>query len=137
MGISNPVVGYSGYSATDDVLQTDPTVYVTGSTSYELLFSGKIIEDIAAYSKLRFKATMKDDNNNAGTTSCQLRIDGSAVATVSEAGAVYVTDSEDFTVPNDVRRGDIIDIYGKKSFAGSGSIKDVSICGARSPVIYD
>lgn len=135
MGISSPAIGYSGFIASDVVIWTDPTVYVASSTSSVEILWGSIIEDIAANSKLRFKATLKDDNNNAGTTYCYLRINGSTIATVSESGAAYVTDEDDFDFT--YKRGDLVAIAVKKSFAGTGSIKDISITGSRSPIIIN
>jgi len=134
MGISSPQIGFSGFVATDDVLQTDPTVYNTASTTPEEKITGSIITDVAAGSTLRFKATIR---NNAGGNKCKcrIRINGVTLVTLEEGGGAYVTHSGDFTV-NDPR-GSIITIAVWKSLAGNGDVKDITLCGAPSPAKFD
>jgi len=134
MGISSPAVGFAGFVATDVVLQTDPTVYNTASTTPEEKITGALISDVSYGSTLRFKATLR---NNAGGNycKCRLRINGVTVASVQENGGGYVTHSDDFQI-TDVR-GSIITIAVWKSLAGNGDVKDISICGSPSPAKFD
>jgi len=134
MGISSPQIGFSGFVATDDVLQTDATVWNANSTTPVEVMTGSIITDVAMGSKLRFKAALR---NNAGGNKCKcrIRINGVTLVTLEEGGGAYVTHSGDFAVTDP--RSSIITIAVWKSLAGNGDVKDISICGAPSPAIFD
>jgi len=134
MGISSPSIGYSGFAATDVVLQTDPTVWNANTTTPVEVITGSIITDVANGSKLRFKATIR---NNAGGNKCKcrIRINGVTLVTLEEGGGAYVIHSGDFVV-NDPRSS-IISIAVWKSLIGNGDVKDISICGSPTPAIFD
>ena len=133
MGISSPAKGYSGWVATDDILQQDTTVYQATTTGYVEILSGFILEDIAQGSKLRFHAQLKDDQAAAGSMACRLYIGGVVAVTLEESGNGYVLHYEDFNF--EYQRTVPISIRVRKSVAGTGSVKNITFGGLRSPVI--
>jgi len=131
MGISSPKVGYTGYVASNTTLQNDTTEYSTTSTSGVSKITGTWIEDVAAGSKIRFKADLK--KAGGGSTWLYLYIGGVQITSFNENNVAYQSHTTDLTVS--WHRGDAIDIRLKSTVAGTAYVDNVEFCADPSPII--
>jgi len=135
MGISSPKVGYTGYVASDTILQKKTNEYTTSSTTPTEVLTGKWIQDVNADSTIRWKAELKCTTGVGGRTYVYLYINNVLKATLDDNNAAYQAHEDDITV--DWNRGDVISIRLKINVGGTAAVKNNEFCGDQSPVILN
>lgn len=136
MGIAAPLTRAS-YNATDNVMLLDETEYTTTETSYELQTTKNQIEVMAQDSTLRIKIWIEKDGVPAAPPiKCQCRYyNGSSETTLftEENPGGYAEFINDIS-PAWVNGGELR--FYLQSVAGrTAKLKDISICGERSPYV--
>jgi len=131
MGYASPVpTGYEGYSASADVLVEHPAEETT-SISYVKKAEFELLSELSPTSILRF---MVDINSvNAGAY-CRTswRINAVEWFKLEDSTGGYVTKSTDRT--RTWKRGDKLSVYAG-SYWGAGLLKNIKVCGVRSPFL--
>lgn len=136
MGISVPI-NRQAFNATDNVLLLDETEYSTTDTDYELLVTYNFIETISVGSGLRLYFDMKQSVEALPSSYVQVRIfDGTSetvITTEDDAHSTYQTKTVDFY--NEMRAGYELRFYEKASAGRTAYLKNINICGERSPIV--